>query len=273
MPEDKKQTPKPDETPKEPEKPQVSNEEVLAAAREANWRALAAERQAQLAMNRMERPEPTPQRADPLDRYTTEDLVMSPEDKKRALSDAISIRAKAEGDRVRSEVAQQMALERQAAESRNALDYVMATRPELSDPKNASNFAASLSKAKYEAEAAGITLTPFQLAQQAGKVYDEVFRKTPPPPPPYTEGGHRPDLGSPYPMPPDMQTSQSWLEKKYGLKKGMVREMYDSNDGAAIDKLNLEYVRHKNGGLLKKGVVTNLDTIRAQSEDPALETS
>lgn len=275
MPEDKKQTDKSEEKaspPAEPTKPEVTNEQVIAAVREANYRAMAAERQAMLAMEerdrarRDERPIP-----DPLDKYSQEDIVMSPEEKKRALAAAISGRAEEAVNRMRGEMDARLAMERQAMEGRVALDMVMATRPELSDPKNAPDFAAALTKAKYEADAAGIQLSPGQLTRRAAEVYDQTFRKDKPAPtPPYIEGASRPDLTNPI-QGLEVVTSQSMLEKQYGQKKGSIREMYNPNDPKQMDDLNLEYIRAKNQPLLKKGVVTNLDTIRFQSEDPAVE--
>ncbi len=265
------QTPNPEpETPKAPEGP--TNEQVMAAIRDANFRAAAAERSAILATDAITRAAQPPQtpRPDPLDRYSSEDMVMSPDEKKRHLAAAIAGRAREEGDRVRREMDERFAMERHAIESKVALDMVRSVRPELNDPKNASNFAAALTKAKFEADQAGYQLSPSDLAQRAGQVYDEVFRKnTNAPLPPRFEGAGRPDLANPMNN-IEVITHQSQLEKIYGAKKGNIKEMYDVNDPKDIDNLNLSYIRVKNQPLLKKGVVTNLDVVRAQSEDPVV---
>ncbi len=272
MPEEKKPSDNTPETKTEPEKPQVTNEQVIAAVREANYRAMAAERQAMLMAEERdrERRNDRPQAPDPLDKYSQEDIVMSPDEKKRALAAAISGRAREEVDRMRGEMEGRLAMERHAMEGRVALDMVMASRPELSDPRNAPDFAASLTKAKYEADAQGQPLSPGQLTRRAAEIYDQTFRKDKQPPsPPYVEGASRPDLANPM-HGIEIVTSQSQLEKQYGQKKGSIREMYNPNDPVQMDNLNLEYIRAKNQPLLKKGVVTNLDTIRFQSEDPAV---
>lgn len=271
MPEDKKPAETKPETPAEPPKQEISNEQVLAAVREANYRAMAAERRALLLdEERVRREDTRPQAPDPLDKYSQEDIVMSPDEKKRALSAAISGRAEEAVNRMRMEMDQKMAMRDHAMEGKVALDMVMATRPELSDPKNAPDFAASLTKAKYEADAAGIQLSPGQLTRKAAEIYDSTFRKDRQPvPTPYVEGMSRPDLSQPI-QGLEVVTSQSMLEKQYGQKKGTIREMYNPNDPNQMDALNLEYIRAKNQPLLKKGVVTNLDTIRFQSEDPAV---
>lgn len=271
--ENKEQKPKEEAPAAEPAKPQVSNEELAAAVREANWRAIAAERQAALAASeaaRINERQTKQPRVDPLDKFTAESLTMSPEEQKRTLSAAISERAREEVDKMRGEVEGRLQMERQAMESKVALDIVLNARPELNDPRNAGNFAASLTKAKYEADSQGVQVSPGALAQRAAQIYDETFRpKNLAPVPPRLEGQGRPDLNTQYPG-LEIVTSQSQLEKQYGQKKGTIREMYDPTDGAAVDKLNLEYIRNKNNPLLKKGVVTNLDTIRFQSEDPAV---
>lgn len=268
MPEDKKPETKTETPPPEPAKPEITNEQVLAAVREANFRAMAAERRAMLIDEERSRRD-VPPAPDPLDKYSQEDIVMSPDEKKRALAAAISGRAEDAVNRMRMEMEQRMAMRDQAMEGKMALDMVMATRPELSDPKNAPDFAAALTKAKYEADSAGIQLSPGQLTRKAAEIYDGVFRKDRPPvPTPYVEGASRPDLSQPI-QGLEVVTSQSMLEKQYGQKKGTIREMYNPNDPVAMDSLNLEYIRAKNQPLLKKGVVTNLDTIRFQSEDPA----
>ena len=272
MPEDQKPETKATEAPAEPPaQPQVTNEQLAAAVREANWRAIAAERQAALAASeaaRMSERQPRPQRIDPLDKYAAESLTMSPEEQKRTLAAAISERARDEVDKMRGEMEGRLQMERQAMESKVALDMVLSARPELSDPRNGANFAASLTKAKYEADTQGIPMSPADLARRAGQIYDETFRpKNLAPVPPRLEGQGRPDLNPFEGM--EIVSPQSALEKQYGQKKGTIREMYNPNDGDAVDKINLEYIRGKNAPLLKKGVVTNLDTIRFQSEDPA----
>ena len=272
MPEDPKPETKAPEAPAEtPAQPQVTNEQLAAAVREANWRAIAAERQAALAASeaaRISERQPRPPRVDPLEKFANESLTMSPDEQKRALAAAIREGAQEEVNKMRGEVEGRLQMERSAMESKVALDMVLASRPELSDPKNGAGFAASLTKAKYEADSQGINLSPAELARRAGQIYDEVFRpKNLAPVPPRLEGQGRPDLNPFEGM--EIVSPQSALEKQYGQKKGTIREMYNPNDGDAVDKINLEYIRGKNAPLLKKGVVTNLDTIRFQSEDPA----
>jgi hypothetical protein len=219
----------------------------------------------------MNRPQPTPA-VDPLDKYSQEDIVMSPEEKKRALGNAISQRARVETADLEARMEQRMAFERQAMANQNAIDMVVAQRPELTDPKNSSSFGAALTKVKMDADSAGVQLSPAQMATKAMQVYDEVFKRTPgnAPMPPRLEGANRADL-SQLPGGIEIITQQSMLEKKYGLKKGSVKEMYDSNDGAAIDGLNKDYLLAKNGPLFKRGALSNIDAVRATIDSPDTE--
>jgi hypothetical protein len=270
MPEDPKPTPEPEKPVEAPPAPAgPTNEQLAAGIREANIRAMAAERAAMIAAGANRPPQPTP--VDPLDKWSQEDIVMNPEEKKRLLGNAISQRARAETADLEARMEQRMAFERQAMANQNAIDMVIAQRPELTDPKNSSSFGAALTKVKMDADAAGQQLSPAQMATRALQTYDEVFRKnTNSPMPPRLEGGNRADL-SQLPGGIEIVTHQSMLEKKYGLKKGSVKEMYDSNDGAAIDGLNRDYLQAKNGPLFKRGALSNIDAIRATMDSPETE--
>jgi hypothetical protein len=199
---------------------------------------------------------------DILDRYSKEDLTLSPEDKRAMLDRAMRERARQEQQvsEQRSEQRLQAALA--AQESKFALDLVTAQRPELADPRNAPNFAAAITKVRMEAEARGQNLSSSQLAQAAGVAYDQMFKPPAAPRPPFTEGANRDMQG----LTQEQQDAfrrqpQSEIEKMYGQKSGSVRPPYNINDPEDMNKLNLEYVRAKNEPLFKKGIMTNMNEV------------
>lgn len=246
-------------------------ERLEAAADAANRRASEAEQRAAYAAGvaesaRNQPRESGPKMADPLESFSQNDLTMTPDEKRRALASAIGLRLEAAQQKNRAEMEQRLAMERASMESRFALDMVVSQRPELSDPKNTPNFAASMTKAKYEADASGVTLSAAQLAQRAAVIYDQLFKPQGAPRPPFIEGAGRPDLQAPI-QNQDQFTPQSALEKTYGMKKGTIRPMVDPHDTDAVTALNAEYIRAKNVPLFKRGVQSNLDAVLALSTE------
>ena len=210
--------------------------------------------------------QPRQQVVDPLKAYTENDLLMSPEERRRALSDAMMLRARAESERAKADIENRLARERSDIETKFAVDMVTSQRPDLVDPKNAPNFAAAVTKARYEAQAAGVELSPLQLSQKAVGYYDQMFGSKGAQRPPFVEGQSRPDMTTGVQAPPEF-TPQSALEKQYGIKKGRIRPMYDVNDPEQVNALNMEYIHRKNTPLFKKGMQSNLDAVLATIEE------
>lgn len=230
----------------------------------AEQRAAAAENYARQAYSNNQQPAP-PTRPDPLDRYSTEDLVMSAEDKKRTLSEAIDGRARAAANAAYSQAKRESAQEREALRAEFALQTVLAQRPELNNPNNASNFAAAMTKAKFESEAQGVNLSPAQLAMRAADAYDQMFGRKDAQRMPFIEGAARPDMS---PAPEAYKVPQpSFLEKTYGIKTGKIREMYDVNDAEQLNGINNEYVMAKNKPLMDRGVSSNMAEITRAFEN------
>ena len=263
----------PDET-QTNEEPQPSAADFQRAEQgraEAERRAMIAEQRAAYAagaaeaMQAQRRPQ-APQGEDPLDRYTKESLTMSPEDARNALGRAMDIRAQAASVRQNQQLEQRLAIERASMEQKFALDMVTAQRPEFLDPRNAPNFAAAMTKAKYEADAQGIQLSPAQLTTRAVQVHDQLFKpqgqRTP-----FVEGQSRPDLqqqqqqGAPPPNTP------SQIEKWYGAKPGMIRPPYDINDHEEMNALNMEYLHGKNDQLFKRGALSSINSVLATKSE------
>lgn len=222
----------------------------------AEQRAMAAEHFArQAGQNQPQRPAAP----DPLDRYAAEDIVMSAEDKKRTLSAAIDQRARAAAEAAYSQAKRENAQERESMRAEFALQTVLAQRPELNNPNNASNFAAAMTKAKFEAEATGVNLSPAQLAMRAADAYDAMFGRKDAQRVPFIEGAARPDMS---PAPEQQKNPQpSFLEKTYGIKTGKIKEMYDVNDAEQVNQINNEYVMGKNKPLMERGVSSNMSEI------------
>ncbi len=264
MPADKPaETPAPPAAPEPQAPPQFTPEQI--ALIQANQRASAAEQRAAAAENyarQAPQQAPRPARPDPLDRYAAEDIVMSAEDKKRTLSEAIDTRARAAAEAAYAQGRRENAQEREAMRAEFALHTVMSQRPELNNPSNASNFAAAMTKAKFEAEAQGINLSPAQLAMRAADAYDGMFGRKDPQRVPYVEGAARPDMS---PAPEAGKIPQpSFLEKVYKMKTGKIREMYDVNNPEEIGALNNEYVNAKNKPLMDRGINSEMAEISGQ---------
>jgi hypothetical protein len=259
--EKKKETETPPPAP--PATPPALDPQVVAAfkasedrAARAEQRAANAEEMARQAALRASQPSPQ-QFVDPLIKYSQEDITMSPEDKRRALAAAMDGRAIAAAERVANQQRAERAQERIAIEAQTAINSVTMRRPELSDPKASANFAAAMTKAKYEANALGYEPSPTQLVIAAEKTYDEMFPGAPKPP--FTEG---PAVGAAaMPMTPDGKPQRSELERTYKMKAGMIKPMYDPGDPAQIDQLNSQYVGARMKGLMERGMNTDYTDI------------
>jgi hypothetical protein len=262
-PAEKKTEPPPVEPTPDPDK-----ERLTAQAAESERRASIAEQRAAYAAGiaaaatRGAAPKPTP-KPDILDRYSKEDLTLSPEDKRNMLDTAMRERAAEMTRASEQRLEQRLAQERANTESSIALEMVKAQRPELSDPKNVPLFGAAITKVQLEAQAAGQTLTPAQTAQLAGRAYDQMKPNTSGPKPPFTEqprGDAFSGLTEEQRLAFQRQP-QSEIEKTYGQKSGSVRPPYNINDASEMENLNLEYVRAKNEPLFKRGVVSNMNEV------------
>lgn len=253
-----------------PDSERARLEQQLEAARnqvmDANARAAYAQGAAQAVAANAQRPRQSG--PDPLDDYSKNDLTMTPEEKRRALASAIDGRARAAEERSNANMEQRLAYERTNMEQRFALDSVVASMPELADPRNAGKFGAAITKAKMEAEAQGIQMSPMQLAQKAKEEYNTLFKSQSAGRPPFVEGANRPDL-SPGMQPQQYQgpTPQNALEKTYGIKANSIKPLVDPNDTASMDAFNMEYVQSKNKPLFARGVVSALENVLATNRE------
>lgn len=249
-----------------------TQEELLNAARMSEQRAVAAEgraayaenmaRQAAQAMQQQPAPQ-QPQMVDPLIRYSQEDITMSPEDKRRSLAMAIDGRAQAAAARTEQRMEQRMEQVAFATESRNAINNVTMRRPELSDPRNSANFAAAMTKAKYEANAAGYEPSPTQLVIAAEKTYDEMFKTEKPP---FTE---RSGAGASA-TPPEIggKPQRNELESIYKMKAGMIQPAYDVSNIDEMNKLNNDYVGNRMKPMMKAGLNSDYANLINAALDP-----
>lgn len=226
----------------------ASRAEARAAlAEDASRRAIAAAKQAN-----------QPKREDPLDRLAAEDVTLQPDQRKALLGAAIEGRARAIAGQAVEHMRRESAQREQALESKIVLESVMSARPELSQPEAASDFAAAMTKAKFEMDAAGVQYSSSQLTQRAAGIYDKQFRKVEKPP--VLEGAGNPNIGG-LPQGAQLQTGPSHLEKTYGMKTGQIQELFDPNDPVAISKMVNEYVNAKNKPMFERGAVTGMQEI------------
>lgn len=258
----------PDKTPdtpvETPSTPQIDPNALMGAALAANDRASRAEARAAIAEDAARRAADSasranaPKQVDPIDRLATEDITLTPDERKRLLGEAITGRARAIAGKVIEVVREDSARREQALENRLAMDGVMRQRPELNNPDAASDFAMAMTKAKFEFENAGVQFSSSQLADRAAAIYDKNFRKVEKPP--FVEGAGQPNIGG---LPPnyEFQSGPSKLEKTYGMKTGQIQELFDPNDPEAVRTMNNDYVKARNEPLLKVGVNTNLQEI------------
>jgi hypothetical protein len=257
--------PKP-ETPPTPA-PDPERVKLEASLEEARQRILQAETRAAyaagaaVAATRQQPPQAGP---DPLDVYSKNDLTMSPDEKRAALSAAMQGAARVAEERAYQRASQEAASRQGQMERQFALNSVMASDPEILKPENQSKFGAAVTKVQMEAAQRGEQLDPMQTALRARDEYNRLFKAFGTQRPPFVEGASRPDLAQPLQAQQQI-TPQSVLEKTYGRKAGEIKPLVDPNDTAAMDQFNLDYVNGKNAPLFKRGLVTGLDNILAQN--------
>lgn len=261
----------PDKTPETPPPipaPYNTDPAVISAINDAGARAQRAEARAAVAEEASRRSEAAasytarqnaPRGVDPIDRLADEDVTLSPDQRKSLLAEAITGRARQIAGKAIDVMRQENERRDVALESRLAMNNVMAHRPELNQPENASNFAAAMTKAKFEFEAAGVAYSAADLAQRAAGVYDSTFRPKAEKPP-FVEGANNPALGG-FPQGQQVQQGKSYLENTYGMKEGQISPPFDPNDPEAIRKMNNEYVNNINKPLLAAGAVTGMAEI------------
>lgn len=264
---DETPTPTPETPTTEPEKETgPTKEELVAATVEAQRQAAVAREQAayatgvaQAATNRP--PPPQPRGPDPLDDYFKNELVLSPEEKRMRLQAAINGPANRAREESRREMDAKLANERMAMQGDIAFQTTMSMRPDLQDPKNSGNFAAAMTKAKYEADTRGVALSAGQLMTEAVRQYDVMFRPTQPNRVPYVEGGNRPDMNSPQGQPAG-PPQKSDLERIYKMKAGLIQPPPVSNDGELDWGIETDkYVSAKNKKWLDKGVNSEMNEV------------
>lgn len=247
-----------------PAPPAPDNSALIAATLDANTRASRAEARAALAEDAARRAvavasaATAPKVVDPLDRLATEDVTLAPEQRRALLGQAIEGRARAIAGKALEQARIEDSRREVAMEGRLALDRVAESRPEINTPDGASDFAAAMTKAKFELEAAGVQYTPSQLTSRAAQVYDKTFRKVEKPP--VTEGGAQPNLGG-FQLPPGAVSGPTQLEKTYGMKPGQIQELVDPNDPVAVMKMTNDYVQSRNKPLFDKGMTTSMQEI------------
>jgi hypothetical protein len=264
----------PDETPTPtPETPQPepetgpTKEELQARTQQAEAAAAAAREQAayatgvaQAAASQSNRP-PAPRGPDPLDDYFKNELVLSPEEKRARLQAAINGPAQRARNDARREMQETLAQERMAIQNDIAFQTTMSMRPDLQDPRASGNFAAAMTKAKFEADSRGVNLTAGQLMTEAVRQYDAIFKPPVAPKVPYVEGQSRPDMGG-TPQGQQAAPQRSDLERIYKMKAGLIQPPPTSVDGEldwgiATDK----YIGDKNKKWLNKGVNTQMNEV------------
>lgn len=260
----------PDPTPKaapEPAAPAVDlakrDAELAAAIALANQRASEADQRSRVAEQRANQVSlqaaaaQAPRQPDILDKYVSEDLVMSPDEKKRVLSAAIEQRAREQARQMAVEMDRRNAQEREAMRAEMALNMVLSQNPELQ--QNPSNFAAAMTKVKFDAEARGIQLSPAQLAQSAAEEYKKIWK--PSQPLPHVEGGNHPNMGTGLEGQPPAPAGASQLENWYGMKPGQIKEGSPMSDAQTLTDLNMAYVLTKNKPLFDAGARSNMQEI------------
>lgn len=257
---------------KEPEKttapppaaPALDTEKVLKYAQDAERRAAEANVARAQAEDRARRAVAAArgaqtQEPDPIDRLAEEDVTLAPEQRKALLSKAINDRAAFMAGKAVEQMRKEQVQRDAALEQKLAIEGVMNQRPELSEPGAASDFAAAMTKAKFELDATGASFTPAQLANRAAAIYDKTFRKVETPP--FVEGAGAPNMGQPLGQIPQLPQVQSVLEKTYGIPTGKIEPLYDPKDPQAIAKLNNDYVNSRNKQMLERGAKTDLAEI------------
>lgn len=239
---------------------------IITAAIAANDRASRAEARAAMAEDAARRASAaataaaTPRPVDPLERLATEDITLPANERKNLLAQAIEVRARTIAGKAIEVMRDENRREIAASEQRTALEGVMRERPEISSqPEQAANFAAAMTKAKFEFDQAGVGYTPAQLANRARDVYDSTFRPKVDKPP-FVEGGINPNLGG-LPQGTQVQQGKSMLEEAYGMKEGQISPAFNPHDPEAVRKMTNDYVNARNKPLLEKGAVTQMTEI------------
>jgi hypothetical protein len=198
---------------------------------------------------------------DPLDDYFKNELVLSPEEKRARLATAIGMSNERTRQATRQEMDMKLAAQRNAISEEVAFNTVMAGRPDLSDPRNASNMAAMMTKAKYEADMRGVRLSPAQLMSEAVRMHDQMFRPSQAPRVPYVEGMTRPDMNAPAGA-PNAPPQKSDLERIYKMKAGLIQPPPTGEDGGLDWGIETDkYVSGKNNKWLAKGINTEMNEV------------
>lgn len=265
MPEQPTETPETAPAPEAQAEPSQQDQAQQFELAMANQRAQNAEQLAWEANRRAEQAAQAaaqanrPQFVDPLDRLSKDDMIMTPDEKKRHLAAAIEIRANAMARQQDQHFEQRLAQERQAMEAQMAMNAALATRPELNDPRNMPNFAASVAKAKMIADSQGQNISYGEIVRRAGQVYDTDYGQAKRQNVPFVEGAQRPDMSNALqPQANAGPPEKNRLEKMYGRKVGSIQELPDDWQGD-----NLAYLKAKNKPLFDRGAQTNLEEIRA----------
>jgi hypothetical protein len=121
-----------------------------------------------------------------------------------------------------------------------------------------------MTRAKYEANAAGYDPSPTQLVIAAEKAYDEIFAK-PQEKPPFTErsasgsGATEVEAGGP--------PQKSELERIYKVKAGFIRPPYDVGDQAEMNSINNEYVSQRMKPMMERGLNSDYANLISASLD------
>lgn len=262
----------PDPVPPEPSPdPGPTKGELEARTYEAERQASIAQQQAAYATGvanqaaaQANRPMPQgPRGPDPLDDYFKNELILSPEEKRARLQAAINGPALRARNEARQEMQATLANERSAIQSDIAFQTTMSMRPDLQDPRASGNFAAAMTKAKFEADSRGVQLTAGQLMTEAVRQYDSIFKPGQAPRVPYVEGQSRPDMNAPA-GPPSGPPQKSDLERIYKMKAGLIQPPPTSVDGELDWGIETDkYVGNKNKKWLDKGVNTEMNEVLA----------
>lgn len=256
-------TPTPETPRTEPESPKPEIVEAERNARiEAERRAAFAEGRAQVAEEvlRSGPRQPEGPSEDFLAKAVGEDITATPEERKRALDLYLARQRQETEARMRQEADARAAADRQAISYEMAVNTVLGSRPELSDPKNSPNFKAAMTKVKAEADMRGEQISPITLMQRAAETYDKLFAPKAAPNVPFVEGGHRPDLAPPMSA-PQGAPQQSELEDLYGMEAGKIGrlpKMGSPDMDAEIDA----YIKQRNKPLMDRGINTGIKSIR-----------
>lgn len=194
-------------------------------------------------------------REDPLDTYSREMFSKSPEENRALLDRGLNQRVGQAAGKIRNEVSQMLAAERQAMEADRSLDRVMFRNPDIALPENQTKFAAMIQKAQLDVAEQGLRLSMDQIAERAVREYRQTYTPSRAKAPAYVEGSSAPGAGGTgYPGQEPGPVQKNTLEEAYGFEAGAVEAV----SAESMKRITRDHVRAKNAEARRHGIGTSL---------------